>query len=110
MWGHEHDCRIDPEPVTGKGYYIVQPGSSVATSLGMGEAQPKHVALLSIQRKGFRLDKLRLKTVRPFVMDDLSLDEISEIEGRSFENKTKVNQYLKTRVSSCRLGIEWLEG
>lgn len=43
VWGHEHDCRITPEPVAGKNYYITQPGSSVATSLADGEALPKYV-------------------------------------------------------------------
>ena len=41
VWGHEHDCRIVPEPVAGKNYYITQPGSSVATSLADGEAIEK---------------------------------------------------------------------
>lgn len=41
VWGHEHDCRIDPEPVAGKGYVITQPGSSVATSLAEGESLQK---------------------------------------------------------------------
>ncbi len=41
VWGHEHDCRIVPEPVGGKEYYITQPGSSVATSLADGEALEK---------------------------------------------------------------------
>ena len=43
VWGHEHDCRIIPEPVAGKKYYISQPGSSVATSLADGEAIEKCV-------------------------------------------------------------------
>lgn len=41
VWGHEHDCRIVPEPVAGKEYYVSQPGSSVATSLADGEALEK---------------------------------------------------------------------
>lgn len=41
VWGHEHDCRIVPEPVAGKNYYITQPGSSVATSLADSEALEK---------------------------------------------------------------------
>jgi double-strand break repair protein MRE11 len=41
IWGHEHDCRIIPESVAGKSYYITQPGSSVATSLADGEAIEK---------------------------------------------------------------------
>lgn len=48
VWGHEHDCRIVPEPVAGKHYYITQPGSSVATSLADGEALEKYtIPLLS---------------------------------------------------------------
>ena len=43
VWGHEHDCRIIPEPVAGKPYFITQPGSSVATSLAEGEALEKCV-------------------------------------------------------------------
>lgn len=26
LWGHEHDCRVHPEEVAGKRYYISQPG------------------------------------------------------------------------------------
>lgn len=47
VWGHEHDCRIIPEQVEGKGYYITQPGSSVATSLAAGEAIKKYVLFLT---------------------------------------------------------------
>lgn len=41
IWGHEHDCRIVPEPVGDRLYWISQPGSSVATSLSEGEALEK---------------------------------------------------------------------
>lgn len=41
VWGHEHDCKIEPEKVAEKSYYITQPGSSVATSLAPGEALRK---------------------------------------------------------------------
>lgn len=45
VWGHEHDCieRATPQEVTGRPYYIVQPGSSIATSLAKGESIPKSV-------------------------------------------------------------------
>lgn len=46
IWGHEHDCRITPESVADKSYFITQPGSSVATSLAPGEAIPKYVKRL----------------------------------------------------------------
>jgi len=47
VWGHEHDCRIVPEPVAGKNYYITQPGSSVATSLADGESLEKWDTFIS---------------------------------------------------------------
>ena len=39
FWGHEHECRIDPEEHHGT--HITQPGSSVATSLCEGESAIK---------------------------------------------------------------------
>lgn len=50
-------------------------GSSVATSLCQGEAVPKHVGLLQVNNKKFKLKKLKLNTVRPFVFDDLILSD-----------------------------------
>lgn len=48
LWGHEHDCRIGPEQVEGKPYFISQPGSSVATSLAHGEALPKYAHSINL--------------------------------------------------------------
>jgi hypothetical protein len=48
-------------------------GSPVATSLCEGEAVKKHVAVLSIYKKNFRVTPLPLKTVRPFVFDTIVL-------------------------------------
>lgn len=49
IWGHEHECRIVPEfvPVKEgddgeeKGFFVSQPGSSIATSLSDGEIGQK---------------------------------------------------------------------
>jgi len=48
-------------------------GSSVATSLCEGEAVKKHVAILRIYKKHFQIERIALKTVRPFVFDSLVL-------------------------------------
>lgn len=48
VWGHEHECKIEPEVVTssgGRDIRITQPGSSIATSLSPGEAERKCVFL-----------------------------------------------------------------
>lgn len=84
IWGHEHDCRIIPEENASKKFYVSQPGSTVATSLAEGEALDKCCGILSIHKSLFRLDPIRLQTVRPFIFesvniaeyfDDLRLDE-----------------------------------
>ncbi|XP_014601680.1 PREDICTED: double-strand break repair protein MRE11A isoform X1 [Polistes canadensis] len=82
VWGHEHQCRIEPESVAGAEYFISQPGSSIATSLCQNETIPKHVGLLSINKLRFNIKKLKLNTVRPFVLDTINLYKNSEIEER----------------------------
>ncbi|KAG6877134.1 meiotic recombination [Termitomyces sp. T159_Od127] len=100
VWGHEHDCRIVPEPVAGKNYYITQPGSSVATSLADGEAIQKHAALLQIQGKEFQLTPIPLRTVRPFVIESVVLSEVAEEEGIDLADQIDISKYLKTRVNA----------
>ncbi|KAG8993945.1 meiotic recombination [Tulasnella sp. JGI-2019a] len=109
VWGHEHDCRIEPEEVPGKPYFITQPGSSVATSLSDGESIPKKVAFLEIQGKEFQMTPIPLRTVRPFVMEEINLSEIAEEEGLSLGDKMEINKYLRSRVEAliAHAGEEW---
>ncbi|KAF8128879.1 Metallo-dependent phosphatase-like protein [Boletus edulis] len=100
VWGHEHDCRIVPEPVAGKNYFITQPGSSIATSLADGESIEKHVALMEIQGKEFQLKPIPLRTVRPFVLEDIILSEASEEEGFDINDQIAVSKFLKSRVNA----------
>lgn len=90
LWGHEHECRIEPEDSLDE-FRITQPGSSVATSLSPGEAVPKHVGMLKVHKKDFCIEKLPLRTTRPFVFDTLSLDEFSDI-GYQFANDEVVEK------------------
>ncbi|KDQ32941.1 hypothetical protein PLEOSDRAFT_1080378 [Pleurotus ostreatus PC15] len=99
VWGHEHDCRIVPEPVAGKNYYITQPGSTVATSLADGEATQKHVALLQIQGKEFQLTPIPLRSVRPFVIEEVTLLDVAEEEGFDIDDQMAITKYLKRKVN-----------
>ncbi|KZS87402.1 DNA repair exonuclease [Sistotremastrum niveocremeum HHB9708] len=111
VWGHEHDCRISPEPVAGKQYVITQPGSSVATSLAEGEAIEKHVALVEIQGKAFKLTPIPLRTVRPFVLEEIILSDVAETEGLDITDGVAINKYLKRRVNELiqKAKQEWEE-
>ena len=96
IWGHEHECLIEPKFNPVQNFHVIQPGSSVATSLIAAEAVQKHVAILTIKDRKFSVEKIPLKTVRPFVYGDVILSE----EWRLKENKTKalVNSLLVEKV------------
>lgn len=95
IWGHEHECLIDPTwSESSKPFFISQPGSSVATSLSIGESKKKHVGLLQINQKQFRMQKLELKTVRQFMMDDVVLANT----GFSDTEEDKIYEYLTEKV------------
>ncbi|CAN8301931.1 unnamed protein product [Cochlearia groenlandica] len=80
VWGHEHECLIDPQEVSGMGFHITQPGSSVATSLIDGESKPKHVLLLEIKGNQYRPTKIPLTSVRPFEYTEIILKDEGDID------------------------------
>ncbi|KAK9763849.1 meiotic recombination [Basidiobolus ranarum] len=96
LWGHEHECLIDPTMNQQQQFYITQPGSSVATSLCEGESQPKHVAILNICNNEFEMEKYPLRSVRPFVIEDLIL---SEIEGLRPTDSKGVIKHLNSKIT-----------
>ncbi|KAK8691257.1 hypothetical protein V6N13_074774 [Hibiscus sabdariffa] len=80
VWGHEHECLIEPQEVPGMGFHITQPGSSVATSLIDGESKPKHVLLLEIKGNQYRPTKIPLKSVRPFEYTEVVLKDEPDLD------------------------------
>ncbi|WRT69415.1 DNA repair protein (mre11) [Kwoniella shivajii] len=111
VWGHEHDCRITPEKVEGKDYWISQPGSSVATSLAPGEAIPKHVGIMSIQGSQFQIAEIPLKTVRPFELDEVILSYAAEQGVLSLDDKDSITDYLRKEVERLvkQAEVNWRE-
>ena len=111
MWGHEHECLIDPTYNSEMNFHVMQPGSSVATSLMPGEAVPKHVAVLSITGKDFKVETIRLKTVRPFVMKEIVLSEEKEAMklAKKANNRTELTRFLEGIVNSMikQANDEW---
>ncbi|KAK0282031.1 meiotic recombination [Friedmanniomyces endolithicus] len=97
VWGHEHECILEPQTNAEQGFRVIQPGSSVATSLMPGEAVPKKVAILSITGKEMKIETIRLTTVRPFVMREVSLmasREMRELAMQTDDTKPKLSRYL----------------
>ncbi|KKY19931.1 putative meiotic recombination protein mre11 [Phaeomoniella chlamydospora] len=113
VWGHEHECEIDPRLNPDTSFRVMQPGSSVATSLVPGEAKSKHVAILSITGRDFTSENVRLKTVRPFVMKEIALQDDPAMRkiSRKNQNRAEVTNYLVKVVEQLieQAKEEWLE-
>lgn len=113
IWGHEHECLINPRLNPETKFHVMQPGSSVATSLMPGEAVAKHVAILSITGREFKCEPIRLKTVRPFVMREIVLSEEKGAQklARKDDNRTEVTRFLMSIVDELieEAKAEWLE-
>lgn len=110
IWGHEHECLIDPVINPQQGFSVIQPGSSVATSLSEAEAVPKHVGILSVSGTRFELEKIRLKTVRPFKMATVFLSQDSNIKPGP-KSKGDVTRWLIEQVDHLieQAHRDWLE-
>ncbi|KAJ4354440.1 meiotic recombination [Didymosphaeria variabile] len=119
IWGHEHECLIEPRLNPEMGFQVIQPGSSVATSLMPGEAVPKHVTIISVDttqdNRKFWSEPIRLKSVRPFIMKDIVLQEQREVIDRKLwrvsENKNKISDIVMRVVEEMieQAQREWLE-
>ncbi|CAF3402548.1 unnamed protein product [Rotaria socialis] len=94
IWGHEHDCRITPEFNTVQKFFVIQPGSTVATSLSEGEQLQKHAGILHVYKKTFKMHRRPLQTVRQFYFLDIQLtDHIDEKALKTLSN-AKLEQKL----------------
>ncbi|KAL4863092.1 Mre11 DNA-binding presumed domain-containing protein [Aspergillus spectabilis] len=113
IWGHEHECLINPRINPETKFRVMQPGSSVATSLVPGEAVAKHVSILSITGKEMKSEPIRLKSVRPFVMREIVLSEEKGAQklARKENNRTEVTRFLMTIVEELieEAKADWLE-
>lgn len=100
VWGHEHECLIDPQKNPQTGFHVMQPGSSIATSLVPGEAVTKQVAILNLVGKEFHIEKIPLKTVRPFVTREVVLSQDRRFKGleKKPDNRQDVTKRLMVIV------------
>ncbi|KAI1780424.1 DNA repair exonuclease [Hypoxylon cercidicola] len=111
VWGHEHECLIDPSHNPETGFHVMQPGSSVATSLVPGEAVAKHVAIVNITGRDFTVEKHRLKSVRPFMTAEIVLASDKRFKGldKKKENREEITRRLMGVVEEMieEANAEW---
>jgi double-strand break repair protein MRE11 len=96
IWGHEHNCDIEPTVNPEMNFKVMQPGSSIATSLVPGEAIPKYVSIISITGRELKTEPIRLTTVRPFVYKDIVLaqDKVAVRISNDDDHRTKLTAHL----------------
>ncbi|KAH7647188.1 hypothetical protein FG379_002879 [Cryptosporidium bovis] len=87
IWGHEHECVLNPVEISNKGFFVLQQGSSIATSLIQSESIDKHVTLLEIKEKTFKTTPIPLISPRTFIFKTLKLkgDNKENIESEISE-------------------------
>lgn len=113
IWGHEHESLIYPRPNAETNFDIIQPGSTVATSLVQGEAEPKHACILSITGREYSSEPIRLKSVRPFKVKDISLaeDKVTKKLAKKENNRGDITRRLMEIVEELinEANTEWQE-
>ncbi|XP_014240469.1 double-strand break repair protein MRE11 [Cimex lectularius] len=100
IWGHEHECRIEPEWNDTQQFYVTQPGSPVATSLCAAEAVEKKIGFLTIKEKEFKIEPVKLQTVRPFVFDTASVDDwkTDDVKWDAKKLQSYAEKYIKSKL------------
>lgn len=96
IWGHEHECipHLVHNPI--KNFDVLQPGSSVATSLCDAEEKQKFVFILEVKYgQPPKLIPLPLNTVRTFLMKTISLSDVSYLRPH---DKEAINKYLSLQI------------
>jgi len=58
----------------------------------------RHAALLEIQNKEFRLTPIPLRSVRPFVIEEVILSEIADDSGLDLNDQMEITKYLRGKV------------
>ena len=106
--GHEHECMHEPaESIDGQ-YFVLQPGSSVATSLSGGEAVDKKVVIMEIQGDQYRTVPVPLYTTRPFVIADVKLsDELDPLDASASQVEDFLSEKITELIHKTRLDSKY---
>ena len=93
VWGHEHDPHTEPEHFEDRNFYVLQPGSTVATSLTEEEQGPKFVGMLSIFKKQFKFKRIELRSTRQFLFRHVQLSA-TDLKPGELNTTRKVQDFL----------------
>lgn len=72
----------------------------------------RHVSLVKVQGKEFEFEPIRLRSVRPFIFEEIKLADVqADNPNIKLDSKVAVAKYLKSRVNDLiiRANEEWDE-
>jgi double-strand break repair protein MRE11 len=71
IWGNEHEQLMMPQ--SSDGFDIIQPGSTIMTSLSASESNPKQYGVLEVRGAQYRITPHPLTSIRPAVRRQVEL-------------------------------------
>ncbi|UKJ89828.2 hypothetical protein MACJ_003082 [Theileria orientalis] len=95
IWGHEHESIKFPEKTSLHNFQILQPGSTIQTTLVPAELPPKHGCLIHISQDDVNFYPISLLTSRKFICDEI--DNYNE-QGDGPDNSSELHDYLRDAV------------
>ncbi|UKK02823.2 hypothetical protein MACK_002920 [Theileria orientalis] len=95
IWGHEHESIKFPEKTSLHNFQILQPGSTIQTTLVPAELPPKHGCLIHISQEDVNFYPISLLTSRKFICDEI--DNFNGQENVS-DNSSELYDYLRDAV------------
>ena len=106
IWGNEHQQRIVPVEVCMPGskersFDIIQPGSTVMTSLHSDETSPKAGCIIEVRDNSFRVHVHPLHSIRPFMSSFVSLQK-----ENIPRQKEEVEKFLISKVEEMRVACK----
>ncbi|BAM41931.1 uncharacterized protein TOT_040000311 [Theileria orientalis strain Shintoku] len=95
IWGHEHESIKFPEKTSLHKFQILQPGSTIQTTLVPAELPPKHGCLIHVSQEDVNFYPISLLTSRKFICDEI---ENYDSEENLAENSSEMYDYLRDAV------------
>ncbi|KAI5172974.1 double-strand break repair protein MRE11 [Nematocida sp. LUAm3] len=89
IWGHMHESLPVPVQNIGMGFYTVQPGSTVQTSLCASEAKGKHCVLLRILPGEWKTETIPMVSPRELIVKNISSD-VQDVEEHIKQEMRKI--------------------
>jgi len=108
IWGNEHEQRILPQEVAVtrgmdvRGFDIMQPGSTVHTSICSEECSQKMCGIVEVQGRSMRFTPHVLRSVRPILHRTVELRKERALEKKAEEVEAYLKNIVEGMAHECK--------